>query len=229
MFNKTAIILFANLPEFEARAKSLSAFSSQKATRQISRVLTQHFYHLAQQSSANVFLIDSYHQQGKNFAERITNAFNDTYSKGYENVICIGNDCPSLTLNLLEKAVEEVENNKIVLGPTKDGGAYLIGIPKSQFTASAFEQIKWQSSQTYQNLKNLYQSIKEDILETEILTDIDQSDDILNSDYKNTIIKLLSQLVLNFADSFTKKAFQLKLDTNKVDASSLKGPPAFSI
>lgn len=227
--NKTAIILFANLPEFEARAKSFSAYSSQKATQQISQVLTQHFYKLAQQSSADTFLIDSYHQQGKSFAERITNAFNATYAKGYEHVICIGNDCPSLNLNLLENAIEQVENNKIVLGPTKDGGAYLIGVPKSQFNASAFEQIKWQSSQTYQSLKNLYQSIKADILETETLTDIDQPEDILNSDNKTFIIKLLAQLILNFADNFTKKAIQLKLDYNKVDASSLKGPPAFSI
>ena len=71
--NKTAIILFANLPEFEARAKSFSAYSSQKATQQISQVLTQHFYQLAQQSSADTFLIDSYHQQGKSFAKNMSN------------------------------------------------------------------------------------------------------------------------------------------------------------
>ena len=227
--NKTAVILFANLPEFEARAKSFSAYSSQKATRQISQVLTQHFYQLAQQSSADTFLIDSYHQQGKSFAERITNAFDATYAKGYENVICIGNDCPSLTLNLLEKTINEVERNKIVLGPTKDGGAYLIAIPKNQFNASAFTQVKWQSTQTYNNLKNLYQSVKADILETEILIDIDQPEDILNVDDRTYIIKLIAQLIINFAYKFIQNVFQLKLDANKVDASSLKGPPAFSI
>ena len=227
--NKTAVILFANLPGFEARTKSFSAYSSQKATHQISQVLTQHFYQLAQQTSADAFLIDSYHQQGKSFAERITNAFDATYAKGYENVICIGNDCPWLTLNLLENAIKEVESNKIVLGPTKDGGAYLIAIPKNQFNASAFTQVKWQSTQTYNNLKNLYQSVKADILETEILIDIDKPEDILNADNRTYIIKLIAQLIINFADKFIQNIFQLKLDANKVDASSLKGPPAFSI
>ena len=33
--NKTAIILFANLPDFEARAKSFSGFSSKKATQKM--------------------------------------------------------------------------------------------------------------------------------------------------------------------------------------------------
>ena len=227
--NKTAVILFADLPEFEARAKSFSAYSSQKATQQISKILTHHFYQLAQQTSADAFLIDSYHQQGKSFAERITNAFSETYAKGYENVICIGNDCPSLTLNLLENAIKEVESNKIVLGPTKDGGAYLIAIPKNQFNTSAFTQVKWQSTQTYNNLKNLYQSVKADILETEILIDIDKPEDILNSDDSTYIIKLLVQLIINFADKFIQNIFQLKLNANKVDALSLKGPPAFSI
>ena len=87
--DKTAIILFANLPDFEARAKSFSGFSSKKATQKISSVLTQHFYSLAKQTSADSFLIDSYHQKGKSFGERITNAFADIYAKGYENIICI--------------------------------------------------------------------------------------------------------------------------------------------
>ena len=226
---KTAIILFANLPEFEARAKSFSNCSSQKTTHQISQVLTQHFYHLAQQSSADAFLIDSSIQKGKNFAERITNAFSDTYAKGYENVICIGNDCPALTLKQLEIAVEQVEKNKVVLGPTKDGGAYLISIPKSCFKAESFSQIKWQSSKTYEGLKNLFQSIRADVLETEIFSDIDQPEDIFNASNQTIITKLLAQLILNFADTFKSKAFQINIDYLKVDSFSLKGPPAFSI
>ncbi|WP_411272702.1 DUF2064 domain-containing protein [Daejeonella sp.] len=227
--NKTAIVLFASSPEFEARSKSFSPYSSQKATQQISRVITQHFYRLAQQSSADTFLIDSVQQQGNNFAERITNTFNLTFAKGYENVICIGNDCPSLTLNLLENAITQVESRKIVLGPTKDGGAYLIAIPKSLFNASAFEQIKWQSSQTYHNLKNVFQSVNAEILETEILSDINKPEDILNSDNSTFIIKLLNQLINNFAIIFVQKACRLILNYHKADTPSLRGPPALSI
>lgn len=227
--NKTAVILFASLPEFEARVKSFSAYSSQKATQQISTVLTQHFYHLVEQSNADAFLIDSYLQKGKKFSDRITNAFTDIYAKGYENVICIGNDCPSLTLNHLQTAIEQVETGKVVLGPTKDGGAYLIGIPKNYFDAASFSQIKWQNKKTYLGLKNLYQTSKATVLETETLIDIDKPEDILNANHRTFIIKLLVQLIINFADKFTKNVFQLKLDADKVDALSLKGPPSFSI
>lgn len=227
--NKTAIVLFANTPEFEARAKSFSPYSSQKATQEISKVITQHFYQLAQQSSADTFLIDSVHQQGNNFAERITNAFEIAFAKGYENAICIGNDCPSLTLNLLEDAIKQVESKKIVLGPTKDGGAYLIAIPKSRFNASGFEQIKWQCSQTYHSLKSLFQSVNAEILEIETLSDIDRPEDILNSDNSTFIIKLLNQIIINFAVGFIQNACRLTLECNKVNTPSLRGPPAFSI
>ncbi|HET8829174.1 MAG TPA: hypothetical protein VFM79_07515, partial [Pelobium sp.] len=76
---KTAIILFADLPDFEARAKSFSGFSSQKATRKISSILTHHFYALAQKTTAKTFLIDSFKQKGKSFGEKITNAFAAIY------------------------------------------------------------------------------------------------------------------------------------------------------
>ena len=227
--NKTAVILFANLPELEARAKSFSNYSSQKATQQISKVLTQHFYQLAKQSSADTFLIDSRVQKGKNFADRITNAFNETYAKGYENVICIGNDCPSLTINQLENAIYQTEKGKIVLGPTEDGGAYLIGLPKIYFNKVAFTNIKWQSKKTYQDLKNIFSSTKSNVVETETLSDLDNPEDILNAKNKTIVTKLITQLILNFSNIYNEKVFQTIIDYVKVDSSSLKSPPAFSI
>lgn len=228
--NKTAVILFANLPEFEARAKSFSNYSSQKATQQISRVLTQHFYQLAKNSSADAFLIDSNLQKGKNFAERITNAFDATYAKGYENVICIGNDCPSLTLNKLENAVNQIEKGKIVLGPTVDGGAYLIGLPEKHFNKKVFSTIKWQSSKTYEALKNIFKTESDAILETEKLVDIDDIKDFqkLNSS-NHALLRLISQIITNFLVPISKKINQFQNDFIRVDFSSLKSPPAFSI
>ncbi|MDA9555087.1 DUF2064 domain-containing protein, partial [Pelobium sp.] len=139
---KTAVILFAHLPEFEAKTKSLSFYQSKKATQKLSSVLTKHFYSLAKQTSAETFLIDTYHQKGKTFGERISHAFENVYAKGFENVICIGNDCPALDFNQLENAIEEVESGNPILGPAEDGGAYLIGIPKTLFDAKRFENIK---------------------------------------------------------------------------------------
>jgi hypothetical protein len=196
MMKKTAIILFAHLPDFEARVKSFSGFSSKKATQKVSRVLTQHFYQLTKQTTADSFLIDSYHQKGKSFGERITNAFADVYAKGYENVICIGNDCPELDLTQLQTAVNTVEKGNIVLGPTIDGGSYLMGIPKSEFNKKDFIGVKWQSSKTYQNLlKSFDQSL---ITELQILSDIDSEKDLDKYQNRNKLVSILIHLIAQF-------------------------------
>jgi glycosyltransferase A (GT-A) superfamily protein (DUF2064 family) len=219
---KTAIILFAHLPEFEARAKSMSAISSKKATQKISIALTQYFYTLAKQTSADTFLIDTYHQKGKTFGERITNAFADVYAKGYENVICIGNDCPELNLNQLQDAIFETEKGNVVLGPTRDGGAYLIGIPKRYFNKASFLNIKWQKRKTFKDLKNIYQS---SITELEIFTDLDSKNAISAANPKNTVIRFLYHIIQNLKSNLEVIKTPFILDFFFVNRAFLKGPP----
>ena len=223
--NKSAIILFAHLPEFEARAKSMSAISSKKATQKISIALTQHFFTLAKQTSAETFLIDTHHQKGKTFGERITNAFVDVYAKGYENVICIGNDCPELNLSQLQNAILETEKGNIVLGPTRDGGAYLIGIPKKSFNKAHFLNIKWQKRKTFKDLKNLYHS---SIIELEIFTDLNSANAISAANPKNTVIKFLHHIIQNFKSNLEVIKTSFIIDFFFVNRAFLKGPPLFA-
>ncbi len=193
--NKTAIILFADLPEFEARAKSFSGFSSQKVTRKISSVLTQHFYQLAKQTTATTFLVDTFHQNGNGFGERIANAFADIYAKGFENVICIGNDCPALSLSQLQDAISQTEKGKVVLGPSQDGGAYLIGIPKNKFDKNGFSAIKWQTKQAFRNLIGLFKALNSSVFKSPVLKDIDSEKDLYSYFKENLLVKVLLDII----------------------------------
>lgn len=224
---KTAIILFAHLPEFEAKNKSLSGFSSQKATRKISKVLTHHFYHLAKQTQTETFLIDTYHQQGKSFGERISNAFKSVYDKGFEHIICIGNDCPDLNLEELNHAITQTETGKVVLGPTLDGGAYLIGIPKAIFQKEAFEKIQWQSSQTYQQLLQLFKASAE-VVQTETKIDLDCENDLNKLDSKNEIVRVIQQIIRFFQNQICISKIKTKIDFLFISLSFLKGPPSLA-
>ncbi|MFC5285120.1 TIGR04282 family arsenosugar biosynthesis glycosyltransferase [Pedobacter alpinus] len=223
---KTAIILFADLPGFEAKKKSLSNFSSQKATEKLSQTLTQHFYNLAKQSAAETFLIDTYHQKGKSFGERITNAFIDVYAKGYENVICIGNDCLDLSLELLQKSIVQVENNNVVLGPTFDGGAYLIGIPIANFDLIKFQNINWQNTTTFKNLQDLFYP---DYVKLEVLVDVDYQHDFSFTKKDNPLLKVLLTVIKSFINSSNFSRKPLKAAFFHIDSAFLKGPPLFSI
>lgn len=223
--SKTAIILFAHLPDFEARAKSLSGFSSQKSTRRISSVLTKHFYQLAKETSADTFLIDSYHQKGKTFGERITNAFTSIYAKGYENVICIGNDCPELDLPQLQNAILEIEKGNVVLGPTVDGGAYLIGIPKNHFHKKEFLKIRWQTRKAYKDILKSYHISEVNVIETKLLTDIDKANDVY-SNHHDLVYVLLNEIRC-FILKFNKENKTFLVPTSVCQDLFLRGPPAF--
>jgi glycosyltransferase A (GT-A) superfamily protein (DUF2064 family) len=214
---------------FEARAKSFSGYSSQKTTRKLSSILTHHFYNLAKKTTATTFLVDTYLQKGKNFGERISNAFADVYAKGFDNVICIGNDCLELSLAQLEIAISQTEIGKVILGPTADGGTYLMGIPKAYFNQVSFSKIKWQTTQTFKNLHQLFLSQKANILETELLIDIDGEKDISSKNKVNSLIRLLIHFIQNSKTKQILSLSYLRSDLLYLSFPSLKGPPTLAI
>ncbi|OAQ38301.1 hypothetical protein A5893_16055 [Pedobacter psychrophilus] len=227
--NKSAIILFAHLPDFDARSKSLSYLSSKTATKKISAYLTKHFYNLSKKTTADTFLIDTYHQNGKTFGERISNAFSSIYDKGYENVICIGNDCPNLTLENLQNALVETEKGNVVLGPTKDGGTYLMGVPKKHFNKSTFETIGWQTKKTYQNLISLFKESKSPVFKTSILFDIDNGKDFSVYFKENILVKIFINIIKKLEPKITVYHTLSFLRLILSETLLFRGPPpAFS-
>ncbi|MBU0678311.1 MAG: TIGR04282 family arsenosugar biosynthesis glycosyltransferase [Verrucomicrobia bacterium] len=66
-------------------------------------------------------------QSGQDLGERMLNAFERTRDEGYTATVLVGTDCPALTPALIEQAFCELDLHEIVLGPSHDGGYYLIG------------------------------------------------------------------------------------------------------
>jgi hypothetical protein len=65
-------------------------------------------------------------QAGHDFAARLENAIEKIHELGYDEIVAIGRDCPSLHAIDLENAFKELESRKLVLGPDHRGGCYLI-------------------------------------------------------------------------------------------------------
>ncbi|GAC1433049.1 MAG: hypothetical protein NVSMB68_05490 [Thermoanaerobaculia bacterium] len=66
-------------------------------------------------------------QRGVTFGERVRNAFDDARSLGYEEIIVIPIDVPGLSTADLMSAFDRLHDHDHVLGPSPDGGVYLIG------------------------------------------------------------------------------------------------------
>lgn len=69
-------------------------------------------------------------QKGKDLGEKMYRAIRKVLDLGYEFVILTGTDLPLMTAAHLESGFAALEENDIAIGPTSDGGYYLIGMKK---------------------------------------------------------------------------------------------------
>ena len=117
-------------------------------------------------------------QRGNDLGERMNAVFEALWSSEYSNIILIGSDLPALPLSFLQKAFEllATPGNRIVLGPSRDGGYYLIGM--NQPTPEVFENMTWSHSQVLaQTMERLdAMSVKPELLPTWF--DLDTLDDL---------------------------------------------------
>ena len=65
--------------------------------------------------------------------------------KGYKKAFAINSDGPSLPPDYLHQAVRSLDDRDLVLGPSEDGGYYLVGVKRHQ--PEVFIGITWSTSQ----------------------------------------------------------------------------------
>jgi len=66
-------------------------------------------------------------QQGDGLAAGLTSVFRHFTAAGLHYVIAFNSDSPHLPLSVLEGAFEILSTHDVVIGPTHDGGYYLVG------------------------------------------------------------------------------------------------------
>jgi rSAM/selenodomain-associated transferase 1 len=67
-------------------------------------------------------------QQGDTLGEKMITAFTRLQKTGKHHILLFGSDCPSLNNETIKQALIQLGSNDLVLGPSVDGGFYLIGI-----------------------------------------------------------------------------------------------------
>jgi rSAM/selenodomain-associated transferase 1 len=82
-------------------------------------------------------------QRGANHGDRLLNSFVDAFSRGFESAIAIASDVPDLPGNILLEASRALQSCDAVIGPSPDGGYYLIGFKRVSFLPGAFQEIEW--------------------------------------------------------------------------------------
>ncbi|MEQ8358819.1 MAG: DUF2064 domain-containing protein [Cytophagales bacterium] len=172
----TAILIFTRSLESECEHKKLSEFQNGK----IIKSLMDQTEKTAKKSCLPYFISSDEFQYGDSFGERLYNEMQRVYNAGYEKIIVIGNDSPSLTSEVLINAAKDIENNRIVLGPSSDGGAYLIGIHRKNLNRHQFINLPWLSDRVYHALNEYSDSNSLTIINSGQLDDIDNQEDLIN-------------------------------------------------
>lgn len=156
--NKDAIGIMFRIPEFGRVKKRLAAQIGEGEALKayasmlhetIHKVLTLKkvdlygFYEDTTKQNIKINKIETLPQKGDNLGEKMYNAFFYLFKKGYERVALIGADSPDLPLKYIEDAFLKLNIFDLVIGPTEDGGYYLIGM-KRPFEI-LFKDIRWGS------------------------------------------------------------------------------------
>jgi len=88
-------------------------------------------------------------QEGSDLGERMKHAMQSAFDEGFQRVIVIGSDVPDFPPELLTKAFLDLDMQDVALGPSYDGGYYLIGFRKDTFIPEVFDNIPWSTRDVY--------------------------------------------------------------------------------
>ena len=192
-----ALVVMAKAPIPGAVKTRLIPFLSPEEAAELARaLLVDQLLHLSAIDNADCYLAFSpeeaaammrglaperfelFSQNDGDLGARMKNIFTKLFAKGHRQVVLIGADLPPVPLNYFSKAFVCLSDTEqcAVLGPSQDGGYYLIGLNRDQ--PALFDQMTWSHDQVLtQTLARLISlDIKSRLLPT--WRDIDTIDDV---------------------------------------------------
>lgn len=125
----------ATISEAGEHSKGVGVFTPARSEKEYADILPPDF--------------DLLPQRGDGFGERLINAAADLLQVGFESCCLINSDSPTATVDAFREAVAQLQgaDNRIVLGPSDDGGYYLIGMRKPH--RRLFQEIDWSTERVF--------------------------------------------------------------------------------
>ncbi len=188
--SEKALIIFTRNPELGKCKTRLATTIGDEGALEIYKYLLQHTANISKDIKADRYVFYSEHiekddlwgsgifrkklQSGNDLGERMQNAFAELFILGYEKVAIIGSDLLDLDAESVNKAFEKLNNHDVVIGPSVDGGYYLLAM-KNPYP-QIFANKDWGTSSVLkETLSDLQHS---DVHLLKELNDIDTFEDI---------------------------------------------------
>lgn len=126
--------------------------------------------------TGGIFPIHS--QVGNELGTRMSNAFKYIFDKGFNRAVIIGTDIPDLFASDIKYAFSQLSSADIVVGPSNDGGYYLLGM--NDHHSILFHNFEWSSSSVLHNTLNKIEQKNQSYLLLPRIRDIDYKEDLVN-------------------------------------------------
>ncbi|MEW6586557.1 MAG: TIGR04282 family arsenosugar biosynthesis glycosyltransferase [Nitrospirota bacterium] len=94
-------------------------------------------------------------QRGQDLGERMKCAFEDAFRSGVREAILIGTDIPDISAFVIRDAFS-FHKHAAVIGPSRDGGYYLIGFRKDTLLPGVFEGIEWGTGAVFEKTMKVF-------------------------------------------------------------------------
>jgi rSAM/selenodomain-associated transferase 1 len=165
------ILLFAKYPEAGRCKTRLAATLGDEAALRVYRALLDHTLKTMQAVEARKVLyvdpperassgsqwasgMDLYLPQSQgDLGERLSTAMTERLQAGAERILFLGSDCPQISEESILSSFSILEEKDVVLGPTEDGGYYLLGLKSSLLFL--FQDIPWSTERVLETTLNI--------------------------------------------------------------------------
>jgi rSAM/selenodomain-associated transferase 1 len=114
-------------------------------------------------------------QHGADLGERMVNALNEVL-RTHSHTILIGSDCIDLRNEDIQDAFSALEFADLVIGPSRDGGYYLIGMKQSH--PILFQGIRWSTDSVFNGTRELIISLGLSMKVLAVRMDVDTKADL---------------------------------------------------
>jgi len=203
---------------WQVKTRLLSSFTAEEAAELSRSLLMDQLNHLKALDTADFYLAFApddvqllmeklappcfhlFPQQGDDLGARMAAVFERLFQMGHKNIVLIGGDLPPVPLGFFDQAYALLgaPNKRVVLGPSRDGGYYLVG--SNRPTPEIFQGMRWSHSEVLTETRNKLASLKVDYHLLSPWFDIDTVDDLrhleslsdnaLNQAMPNTLLLL---------------------------------------
>jgi len=186
------VIVFARQPKLgKVKTRLAATLGDTKALEIYHYLLTKTKKSMAHYGSINhVFLTEYdtdytfwndvahkvYVQSEGDLGNKMWSAWQTVYKRfSPEPIVIIGTDCPDLDHNMISIAFEKLENTDVVIGPTYDGGYYLIGMKEPY--EWLFNNMPWSTDKVFSDTISRLQKHEKSYACLPLLLDIDHESD----------------------------------------------------